>query len=221
MIRLDGVSVVYGRGPERVHALKEATAEFTAGQIACIVGPSGSGKSTLLALLSGLRLPTTGTVWFDGLRLEQLNEPERAALRRRDVGLIFQGFRLLRHLSVLENLRVAAEILDVPRGEQLERASTALRRVGLSDKGGRSLWELSGGEKQRVAIARAALCRPRLVLADEPTASLDWSNGHNCLELLEELASEAAVIVVTHDPRVADLAPVLWNLDDGVLTRRR
>lgn len=219
MIRAHCVTVTYGSGAERVIALRDVTATFTASRIACIMGPSGSGKSTLLSVLAGLRRPSSGEVWCNEERLDHLSSAALAEVRRRSIGLVFQNFRLLRNLNVVDNLRAAAEIIGLPRAEFGRAAGEALDAVGLSGKQLRPLWELSGGEKQRVSIARALLGSPMVLLADEPTAALDRENGLRCFQLLRSVCErvKCAVVIVTHDTRIAEGCDDLWRLEDGVL----
>jgi putative ABC transport system ATP-binding protein len=221
-IRVKSVVVDYGSGAEQVRALQDVTASFAAAQLACIMGPSGSGKSTLLSVLAGLRRPSSGEVWMLDQRIDHLSPRALADVRRRSVGLVFQHFRLLQHVNVADNLRVAAEVIGIDRAEHLIAAERALDAVGLRQKARRRLTELSGGEKQRVAIARALLGRPAVILADEPTAALDRDNVAGCLDLLRVLAASTgcAVVIVTHDQRVAERCDVLWAMEDGVLARR-
>lgn len=220
VIEVRDLIVNYGLGAERVSALRGVTAAFAPAQVACIMGPSGSGKSTLLSVLAGLRQPSSGEVWVCGRRLDTMTPALLAAARRESIGMVFQNFRLLQHLTVIDNLRVAAEIVGVPRARQVEVSQQALASVRLNDKARRRLSELSGGEKQRVAIARAMLGRPAVLLADEPTAALDTENGRRCFDLLRDQASTAgcAVVVVTHDARIAERSDVFWRMRDGTLT---
>lgn len=220
MIRAERITVTYGRGVERVVALREASAQFVGGRMACIMGPSGSGKTTLLSVLAGLRRPDKGQVWLHDCRIDTLSAAALADVRRRAVGLVFQNFRLLRNVDVRDNLRAAGEVFGIPRDQQDSAARHALEAVGLSGKEKRSVWELSGGEKQRVAIARAILGSPAAILADEPTASLDGENGRRCSQLLREVCErmKCAVVIVTHDTRLADVCDERWRLDDGTLS---
>ena len=220
VIRASDVTVAYGAGAERVQALRGVSVSFAASQVACIKGPSGSGKSTLLSVLAGLRRPTSGEVWIHDRRLDTLAPSALAEIRRTSIGIVFQNFRLLRSLTVHDNLRVAATISGIPAQEHSTRIREALAAVHLTGKERRQLWQMSGGEKQRVAIARAVLSRPAVLLADEPTTALDKATALECLSLLRSLAADVncAVVVVTHDPRVANRCDVVWRLEDGIMS---
>ena len=183
--------------------LKDVNFTVQAGGTLAIVGASGSGKTTLLGLCAGLDRPTRGTVTLDGTPLGPLGEDERAALRARSVGFVFQNFRLLPSLTARENVALPLEL----RGDAGARdaAEALLGRVGLADRAGHYPTQLSGGEQQRVALARAFVGRPRLLFADEPTGNLDAETGATVEALLFELNREAgtALVVVTHDPELA------------------
>ncbi|MBK1612013.1 ABC transporter [Rubrivivax gelatinosus] len=168
-----------------------------------IVGASGSGKSTLLAILAGLDTPTAGSVTLAGTDLFSLDEDERAALRARQVGFVFQSFQLLGHLTALENVMLPLELAG--RRDARAAATEMLQRVGLGERLGHYPKLLSGGEQQRVALARAFVVRPALLLADEPTGSLDFATGAKVMELMFELNREAGttLVLVTHDPQIA------------------
>ncbi len=204
----------------QVEALRGITMHIDAGEFVTICGPSGSGKSTLLHLLASLDLPTTGRVLVDGVDTSALRGSALAAFRRERVGLVFQGFHLLPALTVLEN--VMAPLLPYCSLRTLrERARLLLARVGMEQRANHVPGELSGGEQQRVAIARALIASPRLLLADEPTASLDSATGFTVMELLHELqyTCSMTLVVVTHDPRVAALAPRTIRIEDGVIAQ--
>ncbi len=178
------------------------------GEQAALVGPSGSGKTTLLHLIAGLLTPTAGTITLAGQRVETLREKERDLWRARNVGYVFQSFNLLPNLNALENVLAASAFARViPESQGRPRADELLRTVGLADRLQHRPSQLSIGEQQRVAVARALVNRPRLILADEPTASLDRENGRNVLELLRRLCreQESTLILATHDPAVMEL----------------
>jgi putative ABC transport system ATP-binding protein len=170
---------------------------------AAIVGASGSGKSTLLAIIAGLDTPSSGRVTLAGVDLFSLDEDARAALRGDTMGFVFQSFQLMDHLTALENVMLPLELRGEPRARAL--ASEMLARVGLSARLGHRPRLLSGGEQQRVALARAFVMRPRLLLADEPTGSLDHATGESVMQLMFELNREAGttLLLVTHDPAIA------------------
>jgi ABC-type lipoprotein export system ATPase subunit len=209
--------VSYGEGAEQVVAVSDATAHFQSGEIAGVVGPSGSGKSTVLSLLAGLRRPDAGDVWVGEHRLNALAPRQLAEIRRQYVRLIFQQFRLLASLTVVENLLIMAEIVGIEPPARQPLARELLAGVGLAGKEQRHLWELSGGEKQRLAIARALIGRPLLILADEPTASLDRSSASAVFDLLAACARThaCAVVIVTHDLATAAKCDALWRLQYG------
>jgi putative ABC transport system ATP-binding protein len=183
------------------------------------VGASGSGKSTLLTLLAGLDVPTKGKVLIEEKNLSKLNEDERSDFRSKNMGFIFQNFRLLPHLTALENVRIPLEILNQDDSE--ERAFEMLNRVGLAKRKDNLPSQLSGGEQQRVAVARAFVSRPPILFADEPTGNLDSKNGAAVLEIMRELHEEhkSTLIVVTHDPHVSSFGEKQLYLKDGVLLK--
>jgi len=201
------------------YALRDVSFAVSAGRRVAIVGRSGSGKSTLLHLAAGIDVPTTGDVLVEGRALATLSERERTRLRRDGVGLIFQFFYLLPHLSLEDNVALPALIAgDRPRA-YAGRVRELLGRVGLADRAGDPVQKLSGGEMQRVAICRALLRRPRLLLADEPTGNLDDQNGRAVMDLLLALSREegSTLIYVTHSRDFAALADATWELHSGVL----
>ncbi|MDQ0143818.1 putative ABC transport system ATP-binding protein [Cupriavidus necator] len=196
--------------------LHDVTFSVTPGETLAIVGASGSGKSTLLGLLAGLDLPSTGTVRLQGQDLYALDEDQRAAVRGRHVGFVFQSFQLVGHLTALENVMLPLEL----RGETAqvrERAVDMLQRVGLGARLGHYPRTLSGGEQQRVALARAFVARPDILFADEPTGSLDTSTGEAVIALMFELNRDAGstLVLVTHDRSVASRCGRVLTIDAG------
>jgi putative ABC transport system ATP-binding protein len=214
-LALDGVTVRYGPKRARVLALDKVSLSFEPGELTLIMGPSGSGKTTLLSLLGCLLTPDQGSVFIEGCDVSQLKEGQRTRLRG-NIGFIFQAFRLLHSLSAFENVMIAAEIAGDRRGKA-HAARKLLVDLGLGQKLELKPDELSGGEKQRVAIARALLSDPPLVLADEPTASLDFKAGRQISEIMRKLAVEQrrTVIVVSHDQRWTHFAQRIVLLEDG------
>jgi len=197
--------------------LDDLSFEVEAGATVAIVGASGSGKSTLLGLLAGLDLATGGSVSIFGERILELDEDARAAWRARNLGFVFQSFQLLPQMTALENVMLPLELAGDRHAA--ERARELLKRVGLGDRLGHYPRTLSGGEQQRVAIARAFAPRPRLLFADEPTGSLDSATGERVIELLFELNREAGatLVLVTHDPQLADRCSMRLTLAGGRL----
>ncbi|MFZ2388087.1 MAG: ABC transporter ATP-binding protein [Polaromonas sp.] len=183
--------------------LRDINFVLNARETAAIVGASGSGKSTLLAIIAGLDTPTQGTVRLAGQDLFALSEDDRAALRAQKVGFVFQSFQLMANLSALENVMLPLELSGVPHARAL--ATDMLKRVGLGERLGHYPKVLSGGEQQRVALARAFVVKPAVLLADEPTGSLDFATGDTVMKLMFELNQElgTTLVLVTHDPAIA------------------
>jgi putative ABC transport system ATP-binding protein len=201
-------------------ALRGVSGEVSEGTIIAVTGRSGSGKSTLLHLAAGIDEPTSGAVLLLVHALRPLGDGERTRLRRDHVGLVFQFFHLLPHLSVLENVLVPALIAGSDRSALRARARDLLARVGLSGRESQPVQRLSGGEMQRVALCRALLRNPRLVLADEPTGNLDEATGQLVMDLLLRMAREegSALVYVTHSRELAALADETWELHSGCMT---
>jgi ABC-type lipoprotein export system ATPase subunit len=214
VVRCEEVARTFGRGAAAVVAVRRLSCELHAGQQVAVTGPSGSGKSTLLRLLAGLDEPTVGTVTWPALGGQD-------ALRPGPVGMVFQGASLLAPLDVTENVALPLILAGSSDDEGRKAAGQALDRLGIRSLGAKLPDELSGGQSQRVALARVLAGRPRLILADEPTGQLDGATGH---ELMTELlgfaaATGAAVVVTTHDVRIADRLPQQWQMADGRLVR--
>jgi putative ABC transport system ATP-binding protein len=214
-----GVRHVHQGDGLAVRALDGVSIEVARGEIVAVVGPSGSGKSTLLFLLGGLDEPTDGTIRVDGVDWLTLQGRERARFRRRACGFVVQGMALLPQATAAENIEVPLILDRVEPADRARRVEDALDRVGLATDGAKLPDQLSGGEQQRVAIARALVTNPAVVLADEPTGSLDTETGQAITRLLVEAASErgAAVLLVTHDPAVAAHANRIVELHSGRL----
>ncbi len=219
MIQIENVSRVYRRGADVVHALQNVTLEIPEGRFVALMGPSGSGKSTLLNLLAGLDRPNEGNVTVAGLRLGELSEDELAKFRSQHVGFVFQFFNLIPVLSARANVELPLLLTALKKDQRRERAETALRIVGLGDRGDHMPNQLSGGEQQRVAIARAIVTDPEIVVADEPTGDLDAKNALEVLSLLRALRVEfgKTVVMVTHDPRGEAYVDEIHHLDKGLL----
>jgi putative ABC transport system ATP-binding protein len=216
---LEFVDVVksYGAGPTEVRALTDVSLAVAPGELVAVRGPSGCGKSTLLHLAGGLEDPSAGRVLVDGRDVRAMNATERAALRRRDVGYVFQRLNLISSLTAIENVTLPLELDGVGRREARVRAIEVLNNVGLDDQLDRYPDDFSGGQQQRIAIARAIVGTRRLLLADEPTGSLDTTTGDAVIELLAGLpaAHGTAVVLVTHEPRFAAWADRVVSMRDG------
>jgi putative ABC transport system ATP-binding protein len=206
-LQLTQVSKVYGRGPSRVHALREVDLTVEPGELVAIMGPSGSGKSTLLTIAGSLEDPSSGEVTVGGVALSRLSRSQRAALRRRAIGYVFQDFNLLAGLTAAENVSLPLELDGVAGRRARVSAIAALDRLGLAERADRFPDELSGGERQRVAIARAVVGERHLLLADEPSGALDSVNGEAVMRLVRETCQAGvAGVVVTHDAQLASWA---------------
>lgn len=206
-------------GPPQVLALRGINLKVDRGDYLAIIGPSGSGKSTMLNMLGLLDRPSTGTLTFDGDDVSALSEDERAGLRARSIGFVFQSFHLMPTRTVLENVMLAGTYAGVARDERERLARAALSRVGLSHRVDFTPNTMSGGERQRVAIARAVCTSPTLLLADEPTGNLDRENSEAIMRLFDELSHDGLTIVmITHDEAVARQAKRRVRIDDGELT---
>ena len=207
---------VYGSGPDTVHALRDVDLSIEAGEFVAVMGPSGSGKSTLLHLVGGLDRPDAGEVLIEGETLAELNDEALAHLRRRRIGFVLQLFNLFPLLSAREN--VAFPLLLDGRADALALADEALARVGLSERATHRPNQLSGGEQQRVAVARALVTKPAVILADEPTGSLDSLAGEDVLGLLRAAADDGhAVLLITHHAPAAAYADRVVRLRDGAV----
>lgn len=208
-----------GEGEGKVQVLRGVNLTLHSGELTLLMGPSGSGKTTLLSILGCILAPTSGKVLIAGERADGLSAERLAELRRRHVGFIFQSYNLFPTLHAVDNVRLALDVRGCPVSEQIAKAETALRQVGLGHRLRSYPRNLSGGEKQRVAIARAIAAAPAVILADEPTAALDKENGHAVMELLAEIArdSSRAVLAVTHDPRTHEYADRIIRIEDGHL----
>ncbi len=213
------LSKTYAMGTETVHALRDVCFVAPQGDFVVINGPSGSGKTTFLNLVSVIDRPSTGEVLIEEQPTSSLSERELAALRKSKIGLIFQSFNLIPVLSAAENVEYPLLLQRIEKHERRKRVAGLLAEVGLADLAKRRPSKLSGGQRQRVAIARALIARPKIVLADEPTANLDSETGASVMELMRGLNDEHCVtfLVVTHDPAVSDYAKRHVRILDGRL----
>jgi putative ABC transport system ATP-binding protein len=220
MLELERVSKVYGRGATEVHALDRVTLSVDEGAMVAVMGPSGSGKSTLLTIAGSLEEPTEGQVRVRGAGLAEMSRNEKARLRRRTVGYVFQDFNLLPGLTAAENVSLPLELDGWPGRKARAAGLMALNGLGLAERAGRYPDELSGGERQRVAIARAVVGERRLLLADEPSGALDSGNAEAVMRLVHEACKNSgmAAVVVTHNAQLASWADRVVFLRDGRIT---
>ena len=218
---LRGISKIYGSGDLEVKALDQLNLTVQEGDYLAVMGASGSGKSTAMNILGCLDRPTSGTYRLNGTAVELLDDDALADVRNRSLGFVFQQFHLLGHASAMENVMLPMIYAGVPREERIERAQSALRRVGLAQRLENKPNQLSGGQQQRVAIARAIINRPSLLLADEPTGALDSSTTAEVLELFDELHQQGITLVmVTHEDDVAARAQRIARFQDGQISRK-
>lgn len=221
IIRLKGITKTYGEGPTAFEALKGVDLDIMAGDFIAVMGASGSGKSTTMNIIGCLDVPTRGEYLFRGHHVEALTRDQRALLRRKYFGFVFQGFNLLARTSALENVELPLLYRGDAKAERRETALAALDKVGLRDWWDHTPAELSGGQQQRVAIARAIVTRPDVLLADEPTGNLDSERSIEIMELLSDLnrSSGITVLMVTHEPDMAEFAHTLVHFRDGLVER--
>ena len=220
VIATENLRHAFGEGELRTEILHGLNLQVEAGEVTLLVGPSGSGKSTLLTLIGALRSVEEGSLKVLGEELSGSSEQQRVAIRRR-IGFIFQSHNLVSSLTVLQNVQLLLQLKEPNPSLRIERASALLEAVGLGHRLNHYPDELSGGQRQRVAIARALAPEPELVLADEPTASLDSQSGQDVVELLGDLCRRrgSAVLLVTHDLRLLKDADRIWRIEDGLVNR--
>lgn len=219
MVSVTDLEVAFREGTGRRSVLSGVTCEFPRSRLTVVIGPSGSGKTTLLSVIGCLLTPSGGRIELDGQELSALTDRQRTELRRSRVGYVFQGHRLLPRLNVFENVGIALRLQKVPRRERTHRVNAALDAVKLKERASGDIGVLSGGERQRVAIARALVKQPSVILADEPTASLDRDTALGIISTLHSLSrsSECTVIVVTHDHRLLEFADRTIAIEDGAV----
>jgi putative ABC transport system ATP-binding protein len=216
VIKLENVTKIFAADEVETHALSNVSVEIDRGEYVAVAGPSGCGKSTLLSIIGLLDTPTEGSYWLNGRPVTELSASERAKVRNREIGFIFQSFNLIGDLSVFENVELPLTYRGMRAAERRERVAAALEKVGMLHRAKHVPSQLSGGQQQRVAVARAVAGEPTLLLADEPTGNLDSRSGGQVMELLQELYMNGATIcMVTHDPRYARHAHRHIHLFDG------
>jgi putative ABC transport system ATP-binding protein len=220
-LAVEDARISFGRGNAQVHALRGLSVSFERSTLSLVMGPSGSGKTTLLSLLGCLLSPDEGKVFVDGTVVNDLSENKKTELRRTKIGFVFQVFRLLHSLSAIDNVVLGLEIRNGKQPDQIAAARDLLRQFGLAEKADHEPNDLSPGEKQRVAVARALAGNPPILLADEPTASLDAAAGKNICQILRNQVEQngKTVVVVSHDPRWQEYADRTIILGDGQITQ--
>ena len=216
MIKVQDLSKTFRTEEVETIALDKVSFEIKDGEFVAIMGPSGCGKSTLLNILGLLDNPTEGQYWLGDKEVSQLKEKERTAIRKGQIGFVFQSFNLIDELNVEENIELPLTYLDMPKAERKQKVQEMMKRMAISHRAKHFPHQLSGGQQQRVAIARAVVFGPKLILADEPTGNLDSKNGAEVMRLLTELNQDGTTIVmVTHNPHDAEQAHRIINLFDG------
>lgn len=218
LLQLTDVTKYYRLGETTIRALDGVSVEFQYGEFVAVMGPSGSGKSTFLQIASMLGTPTDGSIHLKERNVTEYTEAERARLRNKEIGFVFQQFNLLPRTSAIENVELPLSYAGVSREEARQRATEILERVGLGDRLYNTPAQLSGGQQQRVAIARALVNDPSIIFADEPTGNLDSTSGREIKTLLSELNRDGAtIIMVTHDTSVASIAKRQIHFKDGII----
>ena len=217
MIQVESLRKVFRIGKVEVPALRGVNLSVEEGEFVSLVGPSGCGKSTLLHVIGGLTPPTSGRVVVDGIELGQMTEAQRTAMRKQKIGFVFQRFNLLSTLTAWGNIALARHIAGNRNGTPGAEMQAVIKLLGLEARMGHRPYELSGGEQQRVAIARAVVNRPKIILADEPTGSLDTENSELVLNMLCELNHHfgQTILLITHNPEVATFSDRIVNMRDG------
>ena len=217
IIRVEHLHKIFRIGKVEVPALRGVNLRIEDGEFVSLVGPSGCGKSTLLYVIGGLTSPTSGRVFLDGMDLSRMKEAQRTELRKQKIGFVFQRFNLLSTLTAWGNIALARHIAGNRNGTSRAEMQAVIKMLGLEARMGHRPYELSGGEQQRVAIARAVVNRPKIILADEPTGSLDTENSELVLNMLCELNNHFGhtILLITHNPEVATFSDRIVNMRDG------
>ena len=217
IIRVEHLHKIFRIGKVEVPALRGVNLRIEDGEFVSLVGPSGCGKSTLLYVIGGLTPPTSGRVFLDGMDLGRMKEAQRTELRKQKIGFVFQRFNLLSTLTAWGNIALARHIAGNRNGTSRAEMQAVIKLLGLEARMGHRPYELSGGEQQRVAIARAVVNRPKIILADEPTGSLDTENSELVLNMLCELNHHFGhtILLITHNPEVATFSDRIVNMRDG------
>ena len=217
ILTIDHISKYYDLdGTNQERALNDVTLEIAPAKITAIYGPSGCGKTSLLSIISGLDSQYQGNLYFKNQNMRDFSERDLTYFRKAHIGFVFQNFNLIPHQSVLENVKMPLYVKNMTDKEMIEIAEKELSRLGIGEFIKKNVKQLSGGQKQRVAIARALVNNPEMIVADEPTGSLDSQSQENVLEIFKELAEAGkTVIIVTHNPEVADYADVVIKMKDG------
>jgi putative ABC transport system ATP-binding protein len=219
LIHLENVKKVFYTDEVETHALSNVHLDINAGEYLAIAGPSGGGKTTLLSILGLLDTPTDGVYLLDGKPVSGLTASQRAHVRNRQIGFIFQAFNLIGDLTVFENVELPLTYRDMPSAERRDRVRAALERVGMAHRSNHYPSQLSGGQQQRVAVARAVAGDPLILLADEPTGNLDTSSGTDIMSIFNELwKTGRTLIIITHDPALARRASRIVEIRDGRIT---
>src|SRR4051794_37450684 len=223
VIELTDIEKIYDTGSVRVHALRNVNLEIQHGEFVAIMGTSGSGKSTLMNILGCLDRPTAGQYLLEGVDISQLNKDQRADVRNRKLGFVFQGYNLLRRTTALENVELPLIYAGVPAAERVRRSRVALSIVGLAYREDNHPSQLSGGQQQRVAIARALVNNPSMLLADEPTGNLDTRTSLDVMGVFQRLNRESGItiVLVTHEPDIASFAGRIVTVRDGRIVSDR
>lgn len=220
MIELSHVSKSFPQGDGTIEVLRDVSLSVGVGEVVALIGPSGSGKSTLLSLMSGMDVPSSGSVRVDGKELSRMDDGSLSSFRNSIIGIVFQTFELIPSFTALENVLLPSDLSGTSADTNRKRAEELLVRVGLAHRLHQLPGKLSGGESQRVAIARALMNAPRVIFADEPTGNLDQANGGAIMDLLvENVRNEhGTLILITHDPEIAKRADRIFSIKDGAVT---